>query len=157
MTRLTTLAALLAAFALTLGVSVGSAIDLPIAAGPQASQFVSFSVSVSAYTLSYSNTLQIRGYASYRDYDCSPSYNCDRNVMVEFTVYRGYSTYSPIVGRAYGETGQYGSSVSANLRLPSCRFVPKYQSITYTIEMDAVAPDGSEKTARTYAYLRSCR
>ena len=82
---------------------------------------------------------------------------CDRNVMVEFTVHRGYSIYSPILGRAYGETGQYGSSVSSTFRLPSCRLIQQYRSITYTIEMVAVAPNGQEKTARAYAYHRSCR
>jgi len=123
---------------------------------PLRSSYTSFYPSVSAYVLSYTGTLQVRGSASYRDYNCSPSYACDRNVMVKFTLYRGYSTYSPIVGRAYGQTGQYGSTVSSTFQIPSCRVIPRYQSITYTVEMLAVAPNGQQKTARTSAYLRSC-
>jgi hypothetical protein len=138
-------------------IALAGAAAAPAANAPLATAFTSFYVSVSAYTLSYSGTLEIHGFASYRDYDCTPSYSCDRNVMTEFTVHRGYSTYSPIVGRAYDETGQYSSSISASFRLPSCRLIPKYSSITYAIEMVADAPDGSEKTATTYAYYRSCR
>jgi hypothetical protein len=120
------------------------------------STYESFYTSVSASVLSYSGSLQVRGYASYRDYSCSPSYTCDRNVMVKFIVHRGYSTYSPIVGTAYAQTGQYGTSVSSTFKLPSCRVLPRYQSITYTIEMFAVAPNGQQRAAQTSAYLRSC-
>jgi len=126
------------------------------AASPAAS-YESFYARVSAYALSSIGLLQVNGYASYRDYDCTPSYACDRNVMVEFTVHRGLSTYSPVVGRAYDETGQYGSSASATFRLPTCRLIRKYTSITYTVEMVAVAPTGLEKTASTFVYHRSCQ
>jgi hypothetical protein len=125
-------------------------------ASPVRSSYTSFFTSVSAYALSYSGSLQVRGYASYRNYSCSPSYRCDQNVMVQFTLHRGYSIYSPIVGRTYGQTGQYGSSVSATFTVPSCRWIPRYQSVTYTVEMRAFATDGQQKTAQTYAYLRSC-
>jgi hypothetical protein len=119
--------------------------------------YESFFVSVNAYVLGYSGVMQVSGFASYRDSDCSPSYSCDRNVLVEFTIYRGLSTYSPVVSRAYDETGQYGSSVRASFRLPSCRLIPKYKSITYTVAMLAVSPNGTEKRATSYAYHRSCR
>jgi hypothetical protein len=127
------------------------------AAVPVAQAFTSFFVSVSATTWSYNSTLQATAYASFHDYDCSPSYSCDHNVIVEFTLHRGFGSYAPIVGRLQGETGQYGSTVRATFRLPSCRLLPKYQSVTYTVEVVAAAPDGQEKTATTYAYLRSCR
>ena len=156
MKRLVLVMATLAAVVLAASAQASSKLDHTQATAPVRSNYTSFYPSVSAYVLSYSGTLQVRGSASYRDYNCSPSYTCDRNVMVKFTVYRGYSTYSPIVGRAYGQTGQYGSTVSSTFRLPSCQVIPRYQSITYTIEMLAVAPNGQQKTARTYAYLRSC-
>jgi hypothetical protein len=123
---------------------------------PARSNYTSFYTSVSAYVLSYTGTLQVNGYASYRDYNCSYSYSCDRNVMVRFTVYRGYSTYGVIVARTYGQTGRYGSSVSSSFRIPTCRMVPRYQTVTYTIEMVAVAPNGQQRTSTTSAYLRSC-
>jgi hypothetical protein len=122
-----------------------------------ASAYTSFSLYVSsAYIWSYSNTLEVRASASYQDYDCSPSYQCDRNVMVEFVVHRGYGTYSPVVGRAYDQTGQYGSSATARFRMPNCRYLKKYSSQPYTVEVNAAAPDGSEKQTTRTVYLRSC-
>jgi hypothetical protein len=160
MKRLVLVTASLAALMLaaSTGASATNVVNESRAAPTKAAQssYASFYTSVSAYVLSYSGTLQVRGYASYRDYNCSPSYSCDRNVMVKFIVHRGYSTYSPIVGTAYAQTGQYGTSVSSTFRVPSCRMIPRYQSVTYTIEMLAVAPNGQQKTARTSAYLRSC-
>jgi hypothetical protein len=78
-------------------------------------------------------------------------------VLVEFTLHRGFGSYAPIVGRQQGETGQYGSSVRASFRLPSCRLIPRFQSVTYTVEVVAAAPNGDEKTTNSYGYLRSCR
>jgi hypothetical protein len=125
-----------------------------------ASAFVSFSAYISSanvWTYTTPNRLDVRGYASYRDSDCTPSYQCDRNVLVEFELRRGYSSYSPLMTRAYDETGQYGSSVRASFRLPSCRFIARYRSQAFTIVMTAVAPDGTEKTSRRTVYQRSCR
>jgi hypothetical protein len=136
-------------------VAVAAAAALCFAAA--ASAYVSFSLYVtSAYIWSYSNTLEVRVSASYRDYDCTPYYSCDRNVLVEFVLHRGYGTYSPVMARSYGETGQYGSSVSARFRMPDCRYLRKYTSQTYTVEVNAVAPDGSEKSTSRAVYLRSC-
>ncbi|HXH34484.1 MAG TPA: hypothetical protein VNJ54_08750 [Plantibacter sp.] len=122
-----------------------------------ASAFTSFYVSISsAYIYSYSDTLDVSVSASYRDYDCTPSYSCDRNVLVEVVLHRGYGSYSPVVARKIGETGQYGSSVRASFKLPNCRFIPKYRSQPYTVEVNAVAPDGDEKSSSRMVSLRSC-
>ena len=128
----------------------------PAAAGTAASAYTSFTLTASTILWSHSNTLDVRAYSSYRDFDCSPSYRCDRNVMVEFVLHRGIGTYSPIMARSYGETGQYGSSATARFKMPSCKYLRKYTSQTYTVEVNAVAPDGSERQATRYVYLRSC-
>jgi hypothetical protein len=99
----------------------------------------------------------VNAYASYRDYGCSPSYRCDRNVLVEFELRRGYSSYSPLIARSYGQPGQYGSSAGASFQLPSCRFLERYRSQPYTIVMTAAAPNGQEKTSSRTVYQRSCR
>ena len=91
-----------------------------------ASAYASFYVSTSANVWSYSNTLDVNTSARYSDYSCTPSYMCDRNVLVEVVLHRGYSKYSPIVGRQYGQTGQYGSSVRTSFRLPHCRYIPRF-------------------------------
>jgi hypothetical protein len=127
------------------------------ALAPAASAYTSFSVYItSAYAYSYSNTLSVRASAYYRDSDCTPSYSCDRNVLAEFTLHRGFSRYSPIMARAYDETGQYGLSLSAEFRLPSCRYIARYKSQTYTVVVNAVAPDGEERTSSRTVYVRSC-
>jgi len=127
------------------------------ALAPVASAYSSFFLSISsAYIYSYSNNLDVRVSASYRDYDCTPSYSCDRSVIVEVVLHRGYSTYSPIVARRVAETGQYGSSVSASFRLPNCRYIRKYSSQPYVVEVNAVAPDGTEKSTSRLVSLRSC-
>jgi hypothetical protein len=130
-----------------------------VAAAPASAyaSFTSWVTSANVWSYTTPNRLDVRGYASYRDYDCTPSYQCDRNVMVEFELRRGYSSYSPLVARDYDETGQYGSSVDARFQLPSCRFIQRYGSQAYTIVMTAVAPDGREKTSTRTVYQRSCR
>lgn len=50
----------------------------------------------------------------------------------------------------------YGSSVSASFKLPNCRYIPKYRSQPYTVEVNAVAPDGTEKSTSRMVSLRSC-
>jgi hypothetical protein len=105
----------------------------------------------------FAGAFDVNAYASYRDYGCIPSYQCDRNVLVEFELRRGYSSYSPLMGRTYGQTGQYGSSARASFQLPSCRFLERFRSQTYTIVMTAVAPNGQEKTSSRTVYQRSCR
>jgi hypothetical protein len=129
------------------------------AASPAAA-YTSFNAWISSanvWTYTNPNRLDVRGYASYRDYDCTPSYQCDRNVVVEFELRRGYSSYSPLMARAYDETGQYGSSAEASFRLPHCRFIARYRSQAFTIVMTAISPDGQEKTSRRTVYQRSCR
>jgi hypothetical protein len=129
-----------------------------LAGAGTASAYVSFSAWVSSANVwTYSNKLDVRGYASHRDSDCTPSYQCDRNVLVEFELRRGYGAYSPLMARDYDETGQYGSSVQASFALPSCRFITRYRSQTYTIVMTAVAPDGQEKRSTRTVYQQSCR
>jgi hypothetical protein len=61
------------------------------------------------------------------------------------------------MARDYDETGQYGSSVQASFALPSCRFIPRYRSQTYTIVMTAEAPNGQEKQNTRTVYQQSCR
>ena len=99
----------------------------------------------------------MNAYASYRDYGCSPSYQCDRNVLFKFELRRGYSSYSPLMARTYGQTGQYGSSARASFQVPSCRFLEPYRSQAYTIVMTAIAPNGQETTSSRTVYQRSCR
>jgi hypothetical protein len=131
---------------------------LGASASQAAPAYASFSAWVSSATVwTYSNRLDVRGYASYSDYDCTPSYDCDRNVMVEFELRRGFSTYSPLMARAYDESGQYGTSVRASFQLPHCRMIERYRSQTYTVVMTAVAPDGQEKRSTRAVYQRSCR
>src|SRR5262245_53807531 len=89
-----------------------------------ASAYASFYVTARTNVCGYSSTLDVTTYARYSDYNCTPSYSCDKNVLVEVVLHRGHSTYSPIVGRQYGQTGQYGSSVRTSFRLPNCRYLP---------------------------------
>lgn len=120
--------------------------------------YTSFYVSVSsAYYYSYKSTIDVRGSASFRDYDCTPSYQCDRDVVGEFKLVRGYSAYGPVIARAYDETGQYGSTLKASFRVQSCRYIAKYKSATYTVVLTAEAPNGDEKKATRTVYVRSCR
>jgi hypothetical protein len=131
-----------------------------LALSSTASAYTSFTAYISSttvWTYSTPNRLDMRVSASYRDYDCSPSYECDRNVLVELELRRGYSSYGPVMARTYGETGQYGSTVRGSFRIPSCRFIPRYHTQNYTVTMTAVAPDGREKTSRRTVYQRSCR
>ncbi len=126
-------------------------------AAPAYGSFTAWVSSATVSTYSNPNRLDVRGYASYRDYDCMPSNDCDRNVMVEFELRRGFSAYSPLMARAYAETGQYGTSVQASFRLPHCRAIARYGSQTYTVVMTAFAPDGQEKRSTRTVYQRSCR
>ena len=128
----------------------------PASAQPGHQAFGSFYTSVSAYSLGSLGQINVNGYASFRDYDCTPSYGCDRNVFASFTVYRGLSRYSPRVASWTGATGQYGSSMRHTFRVPRCGVIPRYRSVTYTIYMQAVAPNGQERSAQTYVYVRSC-
>lgn len=127
------------------------------AAVPAPTGYTSFSVYItSAYYWSYSSTLDVRASAYYRDSGCTPSYQCDRDVLGEFKLVRGYSSYGPVVGRAVSETGQYGATLKAAFRLPSCRYIPRYKSVTYTVVLTAAAPNGDEKRATRAVYVRSC-
>jgi hypothetical protein len=142
-----------------LAVAFGTCV-LSLALSGVAAAYTSFTAYVgSAYVWTYSSTnkLDVSVYASYRDNDCTPSYECDRNVLVELELRRGYSSYGPVMARLYGETGQYGSSVRGSFRLPHCRFIPRYRSQSYTVTLTAVAPDGQEKTSRRTVTQRSCR
>ena len=128
------------------------------AATPASSSYVSFSAWISSpFYSSYSGSISVSGYASFRDTDCYPSYQCDRDVFAEFELRRGYGSFAPLVGRASDTTGQYGSSLRASFRVPACRSIPKYKTVTYTLLMEAVAPNGDTKTDRRYIYARSCR
>jgi hypothetical protein len=69
---------------------------------------------------------------------------------------RGLSRYSPRVASWTGETGQYGSSLRHTFRVPRCGLIARYRSVTYTIYMQAVAPNGEERSAQTYVNVRSC-
>src|SRR5262249_5366557 len=39
----------------------------------------------------------------------------------------------------------------------SCRLIPRFRSVSYTVEVVADAPNGEEKTTTSYTSLRSCR
>jgi len=142
----------IAALAAMLVVGLGAA-----SSAPASPEYVSFSAYISSsYYSPYSKTLSVSAWASYRDSECYPSYECERNVLAEFTLRKGYSSYGRIMARRYAETGQYLSSMRVSFTLP-CRFIPRYRSETYTLTMDAVAPDGSEKSSRRTVFVRSCR
>ena len=117
-----------------------------------ASAYASFYVSASANVWSYSNTLDVTTRASYTD-QLQAELRVRQDVLVEVVLHRGYSKYSPIVGRQYGQTGQYGSSVRSSFRLPSCRYIPRFRSQPYTVEVNAVAPDGTD--GASHAWSRS--
>ena len=106
---------------------------------------------------SYSGSISVSTYASFRDYQCYPSYQCDQNVIVQLELRNGFGSFGRLVGRTTGQTGQYGSSVRATFRVPACRYIPKGRSVTYTVLMRAVAPNGDVKTDQTYVYARSCQ
>jgi hypothetical protein len=139
-------------------VLLGIAVSVTLVMATAAGAYVSFSayISSASYT-SYNNTISVSAYASFRDYDCTPSYQCDRNVIGEFTLRQGYSSYGRIVARVDAETGQYGSYMRVRFRIPSCRFIPRYKTRYYTVTMEAAAPNGDEKTSRRTVYVRSCR
>jgi len=124
-----------------------------------AGSYASFSAWISSaniWTYTTPNRLDVNAYASYRDYGCSPSYQCARNVHVTFELRRGYSSYSPLMQRAYVQTGQYSPSVRTSFPLPSCKFVGRYGSQAYTIVMTAAAPNGQQRTSSRTVYQRSC-
>ena len=112
----------------------------------------------SAFYYSYTGSISVSAYASFRDYDCEPSYQCERNVVADFELRSGIGSYGRLISRATAQTGQYGSSMYVNsFRVPSCRYIPRYHSVTYTILMEAVAPNGAVRTSTKYVYARSCR
>lgn len=153
------LAALLAVSMLAVcGASASASASGSSAATPTSSSYYSFSARISsALYFSYSGSISVSGYASVLDTDCYPYYQCDRDVFAEFELRRGFGSFAPLVGRASDETGQYGSSLRASFRVPACRSIPKYKTVTYTLLMEAVAPNGATKTDRRYIYARSCR
>lgn len=110
-----------------------------------------------AFYYSYSGTISVSGYGSFRDSDCEPSYDCDRNVYAEFELRSGFGSFGRLVARAAAQTGQYGTNMTVNFRVPSCRYIPRFQTVTYTILMAAVAPNGVVKTSQRYVTARSCR
>jgi hypothetical protein len=141
---------------LCLSVGVGGA--QAAQSGGERQAYPSFYARVSsALYFAYSGSISVSSYASFRDYQCYPSYDCDQNVVVQLELRNGFGSYGRLVGRTTGETGQYGSSVHATFRVPACRYIPKGRSVTYTVQMRAVAPNGDVKTARSYVYARSCR
>ena len=108
---------LLVAVCLSLG--VGAAYAAPSSAERQA--YPSFFAHISnAFYFSYSGSISVSSYASFRDYQCYPSYDCGHNVIVQLELRNGFGSFGRLVGRATGQTGQYGSSVSATFRVPAC-------------------------------------
>jgi hypothetical protein len=147
-------AGLLLVVCLSLG--IGEAHAAP--ANTERQAYPSFSAWISyAFYYSYSGSINVSSYASFRDYECQPSYACDKNVMVQMELRNGFGSFGRLVARTAGQTGQYGSSVSTTFRVPACRYIPKGRTVTYTVLMSAVAPNGSVKTDQRYVYARSCQ
>src|SRR5262245_27002793 len=129
-----------------------------VAASPAAArhQYTSFSASVTAAPLSSLGRISVVAFASYHDWDCV-DYSCDRNVLAHFELHRGFGPYGPLITQGDAVFGAYSSSKYFTFSVVPCRLLPKYQSITYTVTMDAVAPDGEERSGQAYATIRSCR
>jgi hypothetical protein len=139
-----------------LSLGIGAAHAAP--ANTERQAYPSFSAWISsAFYYSYSGSINVSGYASFRDYQCYPSYQCDQNVIVQTELRNGFGSFGRLVARTAGQTGQYGSSVSATFRVPACRYIPKWRTVTYTVLMTAVAPNGAVKTDQRYVYARSCQ
>jgi hypothetical protein len=128
-----------------------------LAAAGAASAQTSFYVFLTSASIpTYSDTLEAHAWTYYRDSDCAVRFQCDRdNVLVEFTLHRGYRTYAPQMERV--KTGQSGVSVGATFQVPDCRMLKKSRSLVYTLEVDATAPDGSHRHATRTFSQRSCR
>jgi len=124
-----------------------------VVAGAASAQTSFYMYLTSASIPAYSNTLQAHAWTYYRDTDCATRFQCDRDVVVEFTVHRGYRTYAPVMDRV--KTGQ-GSSADLSFRLPDCRSMKKSASWVYTLDVDAVAPDGSRRHATRTLSQHSC-
>jgi hypothetical protein len=140
----------------SLGVGVGAGQAAPSSGQRQA--YPSFFASIStAFYYSYSGSISVSTHASFRDYQCYPSYDCDQNVIVQLELRNGFGSFGRLVGRTTGQTGQYGSSVYATFRVPTCRYIPRGRSVTYTVLMRAVAPNGDIRTDQRYVYARSCQ
>jgi hypothetical protein len=151
--RLATLC-VLAAVLLGLGVGAADAASSKL----ERQAYPSFYARVSsALYFSYSGSISVSGYASFRDYQCYPSYDCDQNVIVQLELRNGFGSFGRLVGRMTGQTGQYGTSVHATFRVPACRYIPRGRSVTYTVLMRAVAPNGDVRTGQSYVYARSCQ
>jgi hypothetical protein len=139
-----------------LSVGIGVAHAAPSSAARQAYPSFYAHIGVPLY-LSYSGLISVSTYASFRDYQCYPSYQCDQNVIVQLELRNGVGSFGRLVGLTTGQTGQYGSSVRATFRVPACRYIPKGRTVTYTVLMRAVAPNGDVKTDQGYVYARSCQ
>ena len=151
--RMATLCLLMA---VCLGIGVGAAYGAPSKTEKQAYPSFSARVGTPLY-LSYSGSIMVTSSASFRDYQCYPSYQCDQNVIVQLELRNGFGSYGRLVGRTTGQTGQYGSSVYSTFRVPACRYIPRGRSVTYTVLMRAVAPNGQVKTDQSYVHARSCQ
>ena len=139
-----------------LSVGIGVAHAAPSSAERQAYPSFYARVGIPLY-FSYSGSISVSSYASFRDYQCYPSYQCDQNVIVQLELRNGFGSFGRLVARMTGETGQYGSSVRATFRVPACRYIPRGRTVTYTVLMRAAAPNGDVKTDHGYVYARSCQ
>jgi hypothetical protein len=124
-----------------------------VVAGVASAQTSFYMYLTSASIPAYSNTLQAHAWTYFRDTDCMERFQCDRDVLVEFTLHRGYRTYVPVTERV--KVGQ-ASSADATFRLPDCRSMTKHASWVYTLEVDAVAPDGSRRHVARILSQHSC-
>jgi hypothetical protein len=64
------------------------------AASPSVARFSNFTAWLSSpLYLSYLGQINVSGYASFHDYDCQPSYQCERNVFAELELRQGFGRY----------------------------------------------------------------
>jgi len=128
-------------------------------AGAASAQTSFYVYLTSASIPSYTNTLQAHAWAYYRNSECTQNDPCDSSVVVQFTLRRGYRTVGSVMLHTTDRAaqGQYGSNLNASFELPDCRLMKKNASRAFTVETDAVAPDGPRRHSTRTVYQRSCK
>jgi hypothetical protein len=101
----------------SLGVGVGAGQAAPSSGQRQA--YPSFFASIStAFYYSYSGSISVSTHASFRDYQCYPSYDCDQNVIVQLELRNGLG---PSAVLSDARPGRRDSTAQACTRPSACR------------------------------------